>query len=71
MPAVTLELTPMEHATLVSLAALGVAIMQNDAERGQEHIAILSQPGVEESAKTVIRALVQSLAIEAPDGPAH
>jgi len=27
---VTLTFTPMEHATLISLVALGIAVMQND-----------------------------------------
>lgn len=65
MPAVTLSLTPMEHATLVSLAALAIAVMQNDEERGKEHIAVLSQHGVEAAAKSVLEILLKSLPTEA------
>jgi hypothetical protein len=59
--AITLEFTPMEHATLVSLVALGIAVMQNDEKRGQEHIAILSSPGVEAAAEAVLAKLVEPL----------
>ncbi len=59
MPA--LDFTPMEHATLISLAALGIAVMQNDEERGKEHIGILSSPGVEEAAEAVLSKLVAPL----------
>ena len=61
---ITLELTPMEHATLVSLAALAVAVMQNDEERGRQHITVLSAPGVEAAAQAVIKTLVDSLPTE-------
>jgi hypothetical protein len=59
--AVTLEFSPMEHATVVSLVALGIAVMQNDEQRGQEHIAILSSPGVEAAAEAVLAKLVEPL----------
>jgi hypothetical protein len=61
MAAVTLTFTPMEHATLISLVALGIAVMQNDEERGKEHIAILSSPGVEAAAEAVLAKLVEPL----------
>lgn len=64
MPAVTLELTPMEHATLVSLTALAIAVMQNDEERGREHITMLSAPGVQAAAEAVIKTLIASLPAE-------
>ena len=64
MSTVPLEFTPMEHATLVSLTALAIAVMQNDEERGREHIAILSYPGVEAAAQALIGKLVAPL--EAP-----
>jgi hypothetical protein len=64
---ITLTFTPMEHATLVSLTALGIAIMQSDEERGREHIAILSSPGVEAAAQALIAKLVAPL--EGPSTP--
>lgn len=62
----TLDLTPMEHATLISLAALGVAVMQNDEERGKEHVTLLSYPGVEETAEAVLGKLVAPLISHGP-----
>ena len=67
MENVTLTFTPMGHATLVSLTALGIAIMQSDEERGREHIAILSSPGVEAAAQALIGKLVAPL--EGPSTP--
>jgi len=61
MVAITLDFTPMEHATLISLTALGIAVMQGDQERGTEHMKILSQPGVEASAKALLEKLVKPL----------
>lgn len=61
MDNVTLTFTPMEHATLISLTALGIAIMQSDEERGREHVAILSSPGVETAAQALIGKLVAPL----------
>jgi hypothetical protein len=63
----TITFTPMEHATLVSLTALAIAVMQNDEERGREHIAVLSSPGVETAAQALIGKLVAPL--EAPSTP--
>ena len=67
MSTVPLEFTPMEHATLVCLAALAIAVMQNDEERGLEHIAVLSSPGVEAAAQALIAKLVASM--EGPSTP--
>jgi hypothetical protein len=61
MEAITMEFTPMEHATMVSLVALGIAVMQNDEERGKEHITVLSQPGVQAAAEALIGKLVKPL----------
>jgi hypothetical protein len=36
-------------------------VMQNDEERGKEHIAILSSPGVEAAAEAVLAKLVEPL----------
>lgn len=66
---VTLEFTPMEHATVISLVALGIAVMQNDEARGQEHIAILSSPGVEAAAEAVLNKLVAPLTDATPAAP--
>lgn len=65
---ITLTFTPMEHATLVSLTALAIAVMQNDEERGREHIAVLSSPGAETAAQALIAKLVAPL-LEAPSTP--
>jgi hypothetical protein len=61
MEGVTLEFSPMEHATLVSLVALGVAVMQNDEERGREHVMLLSSVGVEAQAKALVEKLLEPL----------
>jgi precorrin-6B methylase 1 len=58
---VQIDFTPMEHATALSLVALAIAVMQNDDERGREHITLLSQPGIEESARTVLEKLTKPL----------
>ena len=64
---ITLTFTPMEHATLVSLTGLGIAVMQDDKERGQEYIALLSSPGVEAAAQALLAKLVAPL--EGPSTP--
>ena len=56
----------MEHATLVSLVALGIAVMQNDEERGREHIAVLGSPGVEAAAQALLAKLIAPLTDEQP-----
>lgn len=63
MPNIRMEFTPMEHATLLGLVGLAIAVMQNDEERGPDLIKTLSQPGVEAAA----RALVEKLADAAVD----
>ncbi len=63
----TITFTPMEHATLVCLTALGIAVMQNDEERGREHIVTLSSPGVEAAAQALIAKLVAPM--EGPSTP--
>ncbi len=63
---VDMQFTPMEHATLVSLVALGIAVMQNDEERGREHIAVLGSPGVESAAQALLAKLVAPLTEETP-----
>lgn len=54
--------SPMEHATVISLVALGIAVMQNDEERGKEYIGILSVPEVETAAEAVLNKLMAPLA---------
>lgn len=66
---VAMEFTPMEHATLVSLVALGIAVMQNDEERGREHIAVLGSPGVEAAAQALLAKLIAPLTDETPSKP--
>ena len=66
---VAMEFTPMEHATLVSLVALGIAVMQNDEERGREHIAVLGSPGVEAAAQALLAKLIAPLTDESPSKP--
>jgi hypothetical protein len=58
MENVTLTFTPMEHATLVSLVGLSIAVMQNDEELGLQYIEALSSPGVEAASKGLVGKLV-------------
>lgn len=67
MDAVTLTFTPMEHATLVSLVGLSIAVMQNDEELGRQYIDALSSPGVEAASKELVGKLVSP--IERTAGP--
>lgn len=52
-----LELTPMQHATLLGLVGLAISVMQNNEEQGREFISTLTQPGVEETAKALVEML--------------
>lgn len=61
MHSIAIEFSPMEHATLVSLVALGIAVMQHDEERGREHIMLLTSPGVEVTAEALINKLIGPL----------
>lgn len=61
MRPVTLTFSPIEHVTLLSLAALAVAVMQNDEERGREHVTLLSQPGIDAVAKSLMEKLAAPL----------
>jgi hypothetical protein len=53
----SLDLTPMEHAVLMALVGLAVAVMQGDEERGPELVKTLTQPGVEAVAKSITEKL--------------
>jgi len=49
-----LDLTPMQHATLLGLVGLAIAVMQNNEEQGRAFISTLTQPGVEETARAIV-----------------
>lgn len=67
MQPIAIVFSPMEHATLISLVALGIAVMQNDEERGREHIQLLSSTGVEATAEALINKLIRPLTDHADD----
>jgi hypothetical protein len=52
-----LDLTPMQHATLLGLVGLAIAVMQNDETQGRAFVVTLTQPGVEETAKEIVEML--------------
>lgn len=52
-----LDLTPMQHATLLGLVGLAISVMQNDEAQGRAFISTLTQPGVEETAKAIVEML--------------
>ena len=57
MQTMSLEMSPMEHATLLGLVGLAVSVMQNDEEQGRAFISTLSQPGVQDAAKAIVERL--------------
>ena len=57
MQTMSLEMSPMEHATLLGLVGLAVSVMQNDEEQGRAFINTLSQPGVPDAAKAIVERL--------------
>jgi len=57
MQPMSLEMSPMEHATLLGLVGLAVSVMQNDEEQGRAFISTLSQPGVQDAAKAIVERL--------------
>jgi hypothetical protein len=67
MQKITMEFSPMEHATLLSLVALGISVMQGDEDGGREHVILLSSPGIEAQAKALVPKLLAPLNNDEPE----
>jgi len=57
MQTMSLEMSPMEHATLLGMVGLAVSVMQDDEVQGRAFINMLSQPVVQDAAKAVVERL--------------